>query len=123
MFREVVPQISVAPGTSEDVIERILDLANPNDAETVAAIWGATIAADVEPLAPKVRCPVLVATGEHDRTCTPEQGAYMAERLSTSLVVMHDLGHLPMLEDPPATARLLSAFLAPIATEEKGSIR
>jgi pimeloyl-ACP methyl ester carboxylesterase len=112
MFREVIPQISVAPGTPHEIVERILELANPNDADTVAQIWAATISADVGPIASRVRCPVLVASGEHDRTCTPEQGAAMAERLSTSLVVMPGIGHLPMLEDAAATADLVSTFLA-----------
>jgi pimeloyl-ACP methyl ester carboxylesterase len=111
MFREVIPQISVAPGTSPEVIERVLALANPNDIETVAAIWGATISDDVTDLAPLVRCPATVATGEHDLTCTPEQGRAMAERLSTSLVMLPGIGHLPMVEDPAATARLVAEHL------------
>jgi pimeloyl-ACP methyl ester carboxylesterase len=111
MFREVIPQISVAPGTSQEVIERILDLANPNDAETVAAIWGATISDDVTDLAPLVRCPATVVTGEHDLTCTPDQGRVMAEALSTSLVLMPGIGHLPMVEDPAATARVVADHL------------
>jgi pimeloyl-ACP methyl ester carboxylesterase len=117
MFREVIPQISVAPGTSTEVIERILSLANPNDVETVAAIWGATISDDVTDIAPRVGCPVTVATGEHDLTCPVEQGAAMADRLSTRLVVMPSLGHLPMLEDPAATAALITEHLSRVERE------
>ena len=117
MFREVVPKISVAPEAPEDLIEEIVDLANPNDAETVAEIWGATIASDAGPFAARVRCPVLVATGEHDKTCTPEQGAQMAERLGTSLVLMSGVGHLPMLEDAEATARRSEEFLGSVGGE------
>jgi pimeloyl-ACP methyl ester carboxylesterase len=114
MFREVIPQISVAPGTSQEVIERILDLANPNDAETVAEIWGATIASDVHAEAERVRCPALVVVGEHDATCTPEQGKEMADALGVRLETLPGLGHLPMLEDPAATARVVSVFLAQV---------
>lgn len=108
MFREVIPRISVAPGTAPEVTERILDMTNPNDVDTVAAIWGATITSDVTALAGSVRCPALVATGEFDVTCTPEQGKEMAQRLGTDLVVMPGVGHLPMFEAPGDTARLVS---------------
>ena len=111
MFREVLPQISVAPGTSDAVLDEILELANPNDAETVAAIWGATIAADVESVAGSVRCPVLVITGEFDATCTPEQGERMAAALGTRLTPLAGSGHLPMFEDPAALAALVSEHL------------
>jgi 3-oxoadipate enol-lactonase len=111
MFREVIPEISVAPGTEPAVIDRILELANPNDVETVGAIWGATIASDAGPYAPSVRCPVLVLSGEHDKTCTPEQGADMARRLGTDLHVMPGVGHLPMVEAPEDLARRVSEHL------------
>lgn len=112
MFREVIPHISVAPNTPEPVIERILDAANPNDGETVAAIWAATIAADVTDLADAVRCPAQVITGEHDMTCTPEQGEEMARRLRTKLVTMPGVGHLPMYEAPRALGQLVAEHLA-----------
>lgn len=111
MFREVIPRISVAPHTPEAVIERILEAANPNDGETVAAIWGATIAADVTDAADAVACPAQVITGEHDVTCTPEQGEEMARRLRTKLVTMPGVGHLPMYEAPDVLARLVAENL------------
>lgn len=111
MFREVIPRISVAPGTSEPVIEKILEAANPNDGETVAAIWGATIAADVTDAADAVTCPAQVITGEHDMTCTPEQGEEMARRLRTKLVTLPGVGHLPMYETPHALARIVAEHL------------
>jgi pimeloyl-ACP methyl ester carboxylesterase len=111
MFREVLPKISVAPGTDEETLERILALTNPNDAETVAAIWGATIAADAHEAARSVRCPALVINGEYDATCTPEQGEAMAKALGTKMTVMEGVGHLPMFEAPVELARLISDHL------------
>jgi pimeloyl-ACP methyl ester carboxylesterase len=35
----------------------------------------------------------------------------MAEALSTSLVLMPGIGHLPMVEDPAATARVVADHL------------
>ena len=111
MFREVLPQISVAPGTPQSTIDEILELTNPNDAETVAEIWGATIAADVEPIAASVQCPALVINGEFDATCTPEQGEQMAAALGTHLTTLPGSGHLPMFENPKALAALVSRHL------------
>lgn len=111
MFREVLPEISVAPGTDQETIERILALANPNDVETVGAIWKATIESDATEAAGKVRCPALVINGEFDATCTPEQGEEMASALSTRLTVMPGIGHLPMFEAPTELAGLVSEHL------------
>jgi pimeloyl-ACP methyl ester carboxylesterase len=112
MFREVLPQISVAPGTSPVVIEATLSLANPNDADTVTAIWSAAISTDVRALAGDVGCPVTVITGELDATCPPEQAEEMASRLGGALVRLAGLGHLPMLEAPQALTDELEAHLA-----------
>jgi 3-oxoadipate enol-lactonase len=114
MFRDVIPEISVGPDTDPDTIERILEIANPNDVDTVFEIWKQTIAADVSGLAAGVRCPVLVVNGEFDKTCTPEQGAAMAGALSTEPVRMPGLGHLPMMESPAQTAELVNRFLSEV---------
>jgi 3-oxoadipate enol-lactonase len=112
MFRDVIPQISVAPGTSSEVIEEILSLANPNDVDTVAAIWSAVISTDVRHLAEAVRCPVAVVTGELDLTCPREQAEEMARLVGARLVLIPGVGHLPMLERPQALIDELSRHLA-----------
>jgi 3-oxoadipate enol-lactonase len=111
MFREVIPEISVAPGTDQALIDRILELANPNDVETVGAIWGATISTDATPFADGVRCPVLVISGEHDKTCTPEQGEAMAKALGTELTLLAGVGHLPMVERPAQLTEVIARHL------------
>jgi pimeloyl-ACP methyl ester carboxylesterase len=90
------------------------EIANPNDVDTVFEIWKQTISADAGPLAANVRCPVLVVNGELDKTCTPEQGAEMAEALSTEPLSMPGIGHLPMMEAPEQTAELVTRFLAEV---------
>ena len=60
-----------------------------------------------------VRAPTLVAVGEHDK---PDFHA-IAERLAreipdAELVVIPGAGHLPPIEQPEATAELVSRFLA-----------
>jgi len=111
-FRVLIPTLSVAPNTPPDLIERIVQIVNPNDAKTVTAILEAALRTDVREAARKVRCPALVVTGEHDKTCLPEQGATMAKALGTELVFMPGIGHLPMLEAPEETAALISQHLA-----------
>ncbi|MGH7960412.1 MAG: alpha/beta fold hydrolase [Candidatus Binatia bacterium] len=111
-FRLLIPELSVAPDTAPEIIERILTLTNPNDVETVTAIWTAAISTDVRHCAREVRCPALVGCGAHDKTCTPAQAAEMAEALGTELVTIPGIGHIPMLEAPEATAALISQHLA-----------
>jgi pimeloyl-ACP methyl ester carboxylesterase len=115
MFADAIPRISVAPNTPGAIVERILGMTNPNDVDTVASIWGATITADATPLAAQVRCPALVVTGEYDITCTLEQGEEMAKRLESEFVVMSGVGHLPMVEAPLAVAELLALHLRDVA--------
>ncbi|WP_033288854.1 alpha/beta fold hydrolase [Amycolatopsis jejuensis] len=111
VFEDNLPEMSLAPGAPAEVVERMLDLSNPNDAETVSAIWAATTSSDVREHAPAVQCPATVITGAFDRTCTPEQAREMADALGVGLVTMPGVGHLPMLEAPQALAELLSAHL------------
>jgi pimeloyl-ACP methyl ester carboxylesterase len=111
MFRELIPALNVAPGTRQEVIDEILEIANPNDERTVAAIWRATVSTDVTGLAAAVTCPVFVANGEFDGTFTPEAGTRMASASGGEFESMPGVGHLPMFEDPELTASLVSRFL------------
>jgi pimeloyl-ACP methyl ester carboxylesterase len=46
------------------------------------------------------RCPLFLLTGEHDYSCTAEGTLDVAKRTGASAVIMKDLGHFPMSEDP-----------------------
>ena len=111
-FRVILPELSVAPGTPTEVVERILAITNPNDAPTVAAVLRAALATDVRDDAARVRCPALVVSGSLDRTCPPEQGREMAARIGCEFVSLPGIGHLPMFECPERTAEIVSAHLA-----------
>lgn len=121
MFRSVLPTISVGPDTDPVTMEWILALANPNGTDTVDAIWRATLAADVRTLADAVEVPVLVANGQFDRTCTPEQGQEMAEAFGTKLRVLPGVGHLPMCESPELVAFVLGEHLDQVEAVAAGS--
>jgi len=111
-FRKVFPTMTFGPQCTTEIIERGISLANPNDAETVKRIWTATIESDSTEIARTVTCPALVISGEFDATCTPELGLNMARALRTEQVVMPNIGHMPMLECPEWTARLLLQHFA-----------
>lgn len=110
-FRKVFPTMTFGPYCTPELIERGIALANPNDVATVSRVWTATITSDSTDLARTVTCPALVITGEFDATCTPALGLEMARALRTEQIVMPDIGHMPMLEAPEWTARLISRHL------------
>ncbi len=118
-FASTLPEIGTAPSASSEVIERALSLSNPNSVTVVTEIWKAAIATDVRSSAAEVQCPALAVTGEYDRTCAPEEGAQIARALGTELVSLPNVGHLPMLENPDATARTVSAFLAKVEAHDE----
>jgi 3-oxoadipate enol-lactonase len=119
MFEAVLPEISVAPGTPQAVIDRLLELANHNEPATVIELWHGALSTDARAAAAAVRCPVMVVTGEEDKTCPPEQGREMADLLGVELTVLPGVGHMPMLERPGETARIIAAHIA--AAERAGA--
>jgi 3-oxoadipate enol-lactonase len=121
MFTDVIPQLSVARNTPEVLIQRILADTNPNDVETVSEIWRATLATDVRAIAAKVECPCLIVSGAEDRTCPVKQGLDMARLLRAEHHVLEGVGHLPMYEDPDATAELVTRFTARVGATGAGA--
>lgn len=65
------------------------------------------------PRLPDLARPVLLVWGERDRILDPSAAAAWAEALPDVRVVhLPETGHLPMIERPEETARLLEAFIA-----------
>ncbi len=61
---------------------------------------------------PRLRAPVLVITGAHDRLVAPEHARRLHAGIRGSgLLVYDDLGHLPGLEDGPRLAADVATFL------------
>jgi pimeloyl-ACP methyl ester carboxylesterase len=60
----------------------------------------------------ELRLPVLILWGARDRWILPKYGERFRDAIpGARLVVFGELGHVPMEEDPVATARAASAFL------------
>ncbi len=62
----------------------------------------------------QIRCPVLLAWGAEDRVLPFERyGRPLSEALpSAELRTLHDVGHVPMLDDPRGVAHLVRDFIA-----------
>ena len=61
-------------------------------------------------------CPVYLMTGEYDYSCTPEATIRTAERIAgAKAVIMKEVGHFPMSENPAA----FRAYLLPVLDEIK----
>jgi pimeloyl-ACP methyl ester carboxylesterase/UDP:flavonoid glycosyltransferase YjiC (YdhE family) len=96
---------AVAYGLDSPVEALLMD-----DAEPVCATKE-----DAEALCRRVRCPVLVVQGDHDK-CQPfERGRAVAELTGAEHVVLAGAGHIPMARDPVVINRLIHDFAARLA--------
>lgn len=102
---------AVAPDAREAVREQIAEQVSDNDAPVVAAIWRAALATDVRSAARRWRGPCLLATGEHDRGCPPEQARAVATDIGCEFRLLPGVGHLPFIEDPDGTAAVIGGWL------------
>ncbi|MDG2284475.1 MAG: alpha/beta hydrolase [Alphaproteobacteria bacterium] len=56
-------------------------------------------------------CPVYLMTGEYDYSCTPEATISTANRIpGAEAIIMKEVGHFPMSENPTA----FQAYLLPV---------
>ena len=63
------------------------------------------------------RCPVFLMTGEYDYSCTPELTRQTAARIpGAEAIIMDELGHFPMSENPDRFLGFLLPVLARIAS-------
>ncbi|MAM67709.1 MAG: alpha/beta hydrolase [Rhodospirillaceae bacterium] len=61
------------------------------------------------------RCPVYLMTGEYDFSCTPEDTIRTAKKIGIEAVIMEEVGHFPMSENPDQFRKYLMPVLAEIA--------
>ena len=112
MMPRLFAQESLTEAPSADEVRRMI-LASP-----AAGLSGALAAMrdrpDSTPLLPTLGgLPVLVVVGEEDRVTPPETARAMAEAIpGARLHVVPGAGHLPPIEQPAATTRLLAEFLS-----------
>ncbi len=62
-------------------------------------------------------CPVFLMTGEYDYSCTPELTRQSAARIpGAEAIIMEDMGHFPMSENPARFREYLLPVLDRIAS-------
>lgn len=106
---------AVAPGSPPELVTTVRHLTNRHGKPIVRRVLEAAGSADGDPWLSRVRCPVLVLTGEFDASCSPSDGALLAERAGGRHEVLPGLGHLPMLEDADAVLRAITTHHQVIA--------
>lgn len=75
---------------------------------------------DLDPAIAAVRVPALVAVGDRDRICLPEDAAALAQRIAgADFHILRHCGHLAPIERPGEVTMLLRAWLQG-ATEQPG---
>jgi 3-oxoadipate enol-lactonase len=104
-------------GDTDAAVELNLDFWCPEIADRVRPMARGTLEVENEELEQPdlstIRVPTLVAVGEHDKPDFITIADRLARELPDArLEVIAGAGHLPPLEQPEATARLVSAFLA-----------
>ena len=66
-------------------------------------------------------CPLYLMTGESDFSCTPEATIATAEQIpGAEVVVMRELGHFPMSENPEQFRRYILPVLERIRNDGRG---
>ncbi|MBB5079459.1 alpha/beta fold hydrolase [Nonomuraea endophytica] len=108
-FAAIAPEWTFAPGADPGLVAEANRVAAANSPATVARLLEAGFTADFRPAAAEVNCPVLLARGEHDRTCPHEVAAKTAAALGIEPHTVAGAGHLPMAEAPDLTAALIAS--------------
>ncbi|WP_051792575.1 alpha/beta fold hydrolase [Amycolatopsis jejuensis] len=109
----------LGPDAAPEAAEELVRLASGRKVGCVAAIIAdAFEVADSRPTARALTAipPALVAVGSHDPTCPLSMARELGAALGVEPVVMEGIGHLPMIEDPGASAALVEAFFARVET-------
>ncbi|MBO9309394.1 MAG: alpha/beta fold hydrolase [Chloroflexi bacterium] len=81
----------------------------------MSALRGMMYRPDSSDLLPQIAVPTLIICGDSDPIVPPERAEQMARLLpNATLVIIQDAAHMPMLEQPQATAAAIRHFLAAI---------
>jgi pimeloyl-ACP methyl ester carboxylesterase len=100
---------------NSDLIELLVSQRerNPTSGPTFKAQWEAILLSDRSETVNTIRCPTLVIHGEDDPLVPVRNGHLLASRIAgAQLALLEGCGHLPHLERPEQSAKLIREFLA-----------
>lgn len=63
------------------------------------------------------QCPVYLMTGEYDFSCTPEDTVRTAKKIGIEAIIMKEVGHFPMSENPEQFLKYLMPVLSDLLGE------
>ena len=109
-FAEVIPRASYTADAPEELVQRAVERASRNDVDTAVAILEMAFCTPLDGYASAASCPVLIAGGEADLTCPPEEVSRLADAAGTLSLTLPGLGHLPHIEAPDRVAAVLTDF-------------
>jgi 3-oxoadipate enol-lactonase len=105
-----------APGVDpeEPFIEQVRTIMlNTRPSGIIGALRGMAARPDSTGLLPHINIPALVVTGDSDQLIPPQRAEATAAALpNATLVTIENAGHMPMVEQPQATALAIRNFLA-----------
>ena len=103
------PSLPAGAAIIDQVRQLIL---NTPSAGIVGTLKGMAARPDSGPLLANLKIPVLILAGDKDQIISLEKARAMAAVISTStLTIIANAGHMPMLEQPAATTAALRSFL------------
>lgn len=118
-IRQHVRSAVANPRTADDypyldmLIAHLAPAARQIDLDTMVSYYAALYDADITSLLPTLRVPTLVVAGERDPLVPSSQSMLIARRIPKStLAVLQNVGHFPMIENPTAYTRLLHAWMS-----------
>jgi len=102
-----------APGTPRELLQRGFMDGVKTDPRATYGDWQAAAACDLRDALPRVACPALVVTGEHEDAAERARAEALAEGLPAArLQVLAGAGHHVPLEQPEALAAAVADFAA-----------
>lgn len=115
-------QLLTGPDPSPEVLQEMLEIARDARPATYAVLGRAFAAADLRPVLPHLRLPVLVVRGEADSRCPPAASEALAAAIpGAMMIVLPGVGHVVHQEAPEALERVLRPFL--VAAEKADARR
>jgi len=96
-----------------DRVRRLSDSASPDFSRALpATLLALRDRADRSALLPRLQLPTMIVVGDEDAVTPPDEARAMKRAIpGAQLVELAQAGHLPSLERPEATLRVLAAFL------------